>query len=133
MNTVKKGLFLVVLTAIVVGGVFAQSQEKYYLEIYDISLPTYNTITGRTNDQTIMREDDYFFVRTASGTALRSKDRGLSIEEVRQKVLSIYPGNTTWTNAINNTAIPRAQQQWGYTFQYYVGNTRVYVWLRRTE
>jgi hypothetical protein len=126
---------LVLLTLIGTSAVFAQSKEKYYLEIYNISEATAKTLDSKKNDPKFMREDDYFFVRTASGTTLRSKDNGLSLEQVKQKIMEIAPGNTTlvrWINDFTSTA----QQKWGVGgAAYSTGSPRffVYAWIRRTE
>jgi hypothetical protein len=131
----KKALMSLVLLIIVgTSAVFAQSQGKYNLEIYNISETTYNTIDRLMNDPTQTREENYFLVRTANGTAVRSKDRGLSLEQAKQKLLDIDPRNTRWVNQVNS-GIQAAQQQWGING--WAGNTspsyRIYFWIRRTE
>jgi len=124
---------IVLLTIVTASSVLAQNQQKFVLEIYNISEATYNAFDRMTSDAKVTREDQYFFVRTASGTALRSKDQGLSLEQARQKLLTIDPRNTRWVNQVND-GISIVQQKWGthgiatYTPQY-----TIYYWLRRTE
>jgi len=111
----------------------AQGQAKYYLEIWNISAATYNTIDNSPN---MMREDDYFLLRTASGTSLRDKGKDLTLEQVRQKLLSVAPQDTSLVNYVNNDFLPLVQQKWGgvggrmKTGTY---NYTVYFWIRRTE
>jgi len=133
----KKKVLMGLVLLIVVGAsaVFAQSQ-KYYLEIWNISNTTYNTIDGKMNDHTWMREDNLFLARTASGSTLRSKDRNLSLEEVKQKLLAIAPNVNAWVNAVNHS-IRVFQENGGYNI---IGNNnnasppiRVYCYFRRME
>jgi len=124
---------LLLLIVIGTSAVFAQSQQKFVLEIYNISEATYNAFDRMTSDAKVTREDQYFFVRTASGTTVRSKDQGLSLEQAKQKLLAIDPRNTRWVNQVND-GISIVQQKWGthgiatYTSQY-----TIYYWIRRTE
>jgi len=125
---------LLLLIAIGTSAVFAQSQGKYYLEIYNISQAAYDNLERLNKDPATMREDNYFFVRTASGTTLRSKDRNLTLEEVKQKFLSISRDNKM--NRMVNDSIPTAQQSWGldgWGFNTGTPQYRLYFWLRRTE
>ena len=132
----KRVLMGLVLIAIIgISAVFAQSNEKYYLEIYNISEATAKTIDSKRNDPTNMREDNYFLVRTASGTTLRSKDNGLSLEQVKQKLLEIAPKDTFLMNIVNETT-QTAQQKWnggGYAVNTKPPQYRVYWWIRRIE
>jgi len=127
---------LVLLTMIAASVVFAQSQGRYYLEIWNISEITYNNIESRSNDPAFMREDIYYSVRTATGTALRSKDRNISLEDARQKLLSIAPRDAAWQNNITE-ALKNAQQKWGAHGSGFSNRTSpqycVYFWIRRTE
>jgi hypothetical protein len=133
----KKRVLMSLLLLIAVGtsAVFAQNTGKYYLEIYNISKATFDTIDRST---TTMREDDYFLARTASGTTVRSKDRDLTLEQVRQKLVAIGPQATTYVNSINKDVIPILQQRWsagGIGFSTTNGqyDFTIYFWVRRTE
>jgi len=106
----------------------AQGQGKYYLEIYDISQATINTLDRMLNDSTTVKEDLYYTARTASGTALRNKDKDLTLEQVRQKLISVAPQITSL-----NEIILLAQQKWGVNGISGSTNYRIYYWIRRSE
>jgi hypothetical protein len=128
------------LAIIGTSAVFAQNTGKYVLEIYNISQATHDTLERGNPNWT--REDDYFFVRTASGTTVRDKGKDLSLEQVRQKLLAVAPQVTGWVNHVNNQVIPDYQQRPGFT-QYYSGvvrgeytgspQFRIFAWIRRVE
>ena len=132
----KKVLMGLLLLAIIgTSAVFAQNTGKYYLEIYNITKATLDAIDRNKNTT---KEDDYFQARTASGTTVRSKDRDLTLEQVRQKLVALDPQATTWVNGINNGVIPNLPQKfhtsgigWSTTGAQY--NFMVYFWIRRTE
>jgi len=134
----KKKVLMGLVLLIVVGAsaVFAQSQGTYYLEIWNVSNTTYSTIDSKINDKTWMREDSLFLARTASGGALRSKDRNLSLDEVKQKLLAIAPQVNAWVNQVNS-AIQGAQKNGGYNLWITNNNAssplRVYCYFRRME
>ena len=133
----KKVLLSLVLLAIVAtSAVFAQSQGRYYLEIWNISETTFNNTASRSNDPAYMREDIYYSVRIAGGTVSRSKDRNLSLEDVRQKLLSIAPRDNPWQNKVTES-LQNAQQKWGAHGAGFNTNTSpqycVYFWIRRIE
>ena len=129
---------LVLLIVVGTSAVFAQttpSQGKYYLEMWNISQATYDTLQRLRNDPNTSMEDDLALVRTASGTSVRSKDRGLTGEQVRQKLLDINPqGITNWGNTVNNFIL-QVQRQWVSCSQVASTTPRfwIYYWLRRTE
>jgi hypothetical protein len=137
----KKKVLMGLVLLIVIGtsAVFAQSQEKYYLEIYNISQATFSPLgtSRRQNDPNhLAMEDDYFFVRTASGTTLRYRAKDLTFEQVRQNLLSIAPQLTAYVNFVNNEVLPYAQKYWLQNFWYSNARNpefRIYVWCRRTE
>jgi len=124
---------LLLLTIIGTSAVFAQSQGKYLLEIYDLSKATYDTLYRGNSNWT--REDFYFVARSASGTKLRSKDQNLSIDQLKQKLTAIDStrGYGGWENEVNTT-INYAQQKWGAFGTYWLENKfTVAFWVRRTE
>jgi len=125
----KKKVLMIMVLLIVVGasGIFAQSQAKYYMEVWTISQATLNAIL---NDKNSMREDDYFLARTARGSSSRSKEKNLTLDQVRQKLTSLSPGATGLDEVIS-----QVQRTWGAggTLEYTKGNLYVYVWIRRTE
>jgi predicted transglutaminase-like cysteine proteinase len=111
-----------------------QGQGKYVLEIYNISQATVDTLSRGNPNWT--REDVYFLVRTANGTALRSKDADLSIEQARQKLVNIAPQINDHVKQVNDS-IQQAQQRWvnaGYEAGTSGGAAyRVFYWIRRQE
>ena len=125
----KKKVLMGLVLLIVVGAsaVFAQSQAKYYMEVYTVSQATLKTIQ---NDKNSMREDDYFLARTAKGSSLRSKEKNLTLDQVRQKLYDLSPGATGIDDVIS-----QVQRTWGSggTLINTKGNLYVYVWIRRTE
>ena len=132
----KKRVLMGLLLLIVIGtsAVFAQNQGKYFVEIWDISQATIDTLNRGNSNWT--KEDVYFLVRSASGTTLRSKDLGLSLEQARQKLLNIAPQITDHVNQVNSS-IQTAQQQWtnaGFEAGTSGGKAyRVFYWIRRQE
>ena len=120
---------IVLLTIVAASAVFAQSQQKFVLEIYNISEAAYKAF-----DRLETREDQYFFTRAANGTALRDKGKDLTIEQVKQKLLPIDPQNTRWVNQVND-GISSAQQKWG-THGVATNTTprySVYYWVRKQD
>ena len=130
----KKALMILVLLAIVGASVaFAQQAKTYHLEIWDISSSTYNAIENRTfRATTAPREDAYVFVRSASGSTLRSSDNGLSIEAVRQKLLDVDNVTTSYRNAVSNNTSTLQQSGTISMFAYSTGtrNYYIYAWMR---
>ena len=133
----KKALMsLVLLIVIGTSAVFAQSQGKYNLEIYNISEATYNTLERLANDPKQTREEDYLLVRTTNTTALRSKDLGLSFDQVKQKLQSIDSNTNSQLRKGIDGLMQDAQQRWGFqAWAYSTGSAayRVYIWIRRQE
>jgi hypothetical protein len=132
-------LSLVLLTMVTASLVFAQNQAKYYMEIWNISSTTFETgyssyRSGNASGNTL--EDAYYLVRTANGTTLRSKDKNLSIEDIRQKLLSLdlTDNDTGWANFLDSNFLPGLQQnglktQWFQNTLRYSGFS-VFVWVR---
>ena len=125
---------LVLLTMVTVSTVFAQNQEKYKLEIWNITQATYDAVDKMFKDTNpnITIEDEYFLMRSASGTSLRSKEDKLTFEQVRQKLHAVVPGHSGWANLVNdNTAL--LPQQWVVCAWPGAGTTMILYWVRRTE
>jgi len=59
-----------------------------------------------------MREDRYVMARTASGSTLRSKDTGISLDQARQKLLVVdaQRRNSGLANTVNSS-LQDAQQK----------------------
>ena len=128
---------LVLLIAIGTSAAFAQNTAKYYLEIWDITQATYNALNApsRVNDRTLKAEDDYFLARTASGTNLRWKESGLTLEQARQKLVDVDSKNTAYTNLVYNNFIKAFEQQnYFVSSNFFSGtNFRIFCWMRRIE
>jgi hypothetical protein len=130
-------LLSAVLFAIIgTGAVFAQSEGKYYLEIYDVSQATINSLNEmkkKEDPNTGVGEDYYFLARTANGTSLHSKDKGLTLEQVRQKLTDIAPRNTNYVKSIDER-MPLTQQYWGWCgWGFSTGTPRIFYWINRLE
>ncbi|MCL2721089.1 MAG: hypothetical protein FWD47_07095 [Treponema sp.] len=131
----KKTVFFILLATLIVFNSFGQ-QARYYLEIWDISNATFTTIVNNDRNNIGSIEDDYFLMRSARGSTLRSKDSGISIDEVRQKLRSVDSNpSTAYLNFINNDIIPKLQELGIRTgwFQNSGRTTTVYFWVRRAS
>jgi hypothetical protein len=124
---------LVLLIVVGTSAVFAQSQDKYYLEIYNISQATLNSLERTVNQKDLTGEDKYFLVRSAAGTSSRYRNLDLTLEQAKQKLLDLDPRNTTFVNYINNTFIPAVQKTWCWSAWSFNTGYRVFYWLRRWE
>ena len=117
----KKKVLIGLVLLIVIGtsAVFAQTQEKFTLEIWNITQDTWNTLANpnRVNDRTLTAMDDYFLWRSASGSTLRLKERDLTREQIKQRLLDIDPRTTSYMNYVNNyiTSMLRFQSSGAYT------------------
>jgi hypothetical protein len=134
----KKKVLMSLVLLIVIGtsAVFAQSQGKYYLEIWDVTQATITSLDRTLNQKDVTGEDKYFLVRSASGTSSRYRNLDITLEQARQKLLEIDPRNTGFVNYINNTFIPEVQRTWcwsAWSFTTGSGSYRVFYWLRRWE
>jgi len=119
---------LVLLTMVAAGVVFAQSQGRYYLEVYSIDANVYSTLVRQMNNTSISREDQYITVRTDKNTKVISKDRNLTFDQLKQKF--DHP-------ILSGIDLSPAQQKWGLTcFENVSGDQSAsyrYFWIRRTE
>ena len=133
----KKALMSLVLLIVVgTSAVIAQSQGKYYLEIWDVTQATITSLDRTVNQKDLTGEDKYFLVRSAAGTSSRYRNLDLTLEQAKQKLLDLDPRNTTFVNYINNTFIPEVQRIWcwsAWSFNTGSGSYRVFYWLRRWE
>jgi hypothetical protein len=105
----KKKVLMGLVLLIVIGtsAVFAQSQGKYYLEIWDVTQATLTSLDRTLNQKDLTGEDKYFLVKSAAGTSSRYRNLDLTLEQAKQKLLDIDPRNTTFVNYINNTTAVR--------------------------
>jgi hypothetical protein len=128
---------LVLLTMVAASAAFAQSQGRYYLEVYDIDPDIYKTLERQKNNTTITREDQYIFVRTDKWTSLLSKDRNLTLDQARQKLQTFGGSTSDVRDLINRFDQSQPQQRWGTTgYADLCGDQfirYIFFWLRRTE
>jgi len=137
----KKKVLMSLVLFIVIGASAAfaqtaQSQGKYYLEIWNVSQATITSLDRTVNQKDVTGEDKYFLVRSADGTSSRYRNLDITLEQAKQKLLDIDPKNTTFVNYINNTFIPEVQRTWcwsAWSFSTGSGSYRVFYWLRRWE
>jgi len=131
----KISMGIVFLATVMSNAAFGQNRGKYYLEIWNISKATYDTINKKNSDPAWVREDSFILARTANGTTLRSKDKNLSLEEARLKLLAIDTKklSSDLTNMVNSN-LRDAQQKWTAAGMSYIDTQyTVFWWLRRTE
>ena len=138
----KKVLVVLVLLTITGTMVFAQQAKTYYIEIWDISSATYDRMGSIPAGTLGALEDNYFLVRSTSGSKLRSKDGGQSIEQLRQKLHNIdTASDAPWRmNGTDQAAIIQRLQERGLvtarvyrsggTGRYSGTDYYVYAWIR---